>query len=139
MIDAPEFLTDMRKTLPMQGPLRKTSENFVYVKVDNEYILKSLDFLKDAEAPAYFGQGSVGAHITVIDTEEAKKKRLVLPAIGTLVSFEIVELTKEDITTENGTKRVYRIRVRSSELEKIRQNNGFPSKDFHITVAIQYQ
>ena len=140
-IDAPEFLKEVKQALPHQGPLRKTSEGFVYVKVPNEYIRKTLDFLKEAEAPAYFGQGMVGAHITVIDAEESKGKRLILPAMGTMISFEIVSFSSIDISNEHGFKRLYMLLVKAPELEKIRADNGLPPKirgyDFHITVAIE--
>lgn len=142
VIDAPELLTEMQ-TLAHQGPLRKTSEGFVYVKVSNEYILKALELLKEdqLEAPAYFGQGMVGAHITVIEKDEAKGKRLQLPPMGTIIPFEIVNLSSIDMTNEYGAKRLYILTVNAPELEQIRIKNGLPSKvhghEFHITVAVQ--
>ncbi|MBS0604602.1 MAG: hypothetical protein JSS60_06140 [Verrucomicrobia bacterium] len=144
VIDAPEILNFAEQSMPHQGPLKKTSEGFVYVKVPNDYILETLTLLKvdKAEAPAYFGQGKVGAHITVIDADESKGRALKLPPMGTMIPFKIVNFSSVDVTNEHGSKRIYMFTVEAPELEKIRLVNGLPPKvrgfDFHITAAIQY-
>ncbi len=144
IINDPEILQFAKQSMPHQGPLKKTEDGFVYVKVPNEYIVKALNYLKECsvEAPAYFGQGRVGAHITVIETEESKGKRFKLPPLGTMIPFEIVNFSSVDVTNENGSKRIYMFTVNAPELEKIRMNNGLSPKlrgnEFHITVAIEY-
>src|SRR3990172_3968337 len=73
MVDAPEVMAYAEKSLPHQGRLMKTDCGFVYVKVSNDYILEALNELekeRKVEAPAFFGQGEVGAHITVIEANE---------------------------------------------------------------------
>jgi len=145
VIDAPQIMTYAQQSLPHQGPLKKTSEGFVYVKVPNNYILKTLTELekdRKVEAPAYFGQGMVGAHITVFDANETKGKKLKLPKLGTIISFTLVNFVSVDVSNEHGSKRIYMYTVEAPELQQIRIDNGLPPKvrgfDFHITAAIEY-
>jgi hypothetical protein len=144
VIDAPQILTYAQESLPHQGPLRRTSEGFVYVKVPDDYILETLILLdhEKADAPAYFGNGLVGAHITVIDADESKGKRLKLPPMGTVIHFKVVNFAYVDVTNDLGTKRIYFYTVDAPELAQIRIDNGLSPKvrgfDFHITTAIEY-
>jgi len=140
VVDAPEALQYAQEMLPHKGPLRRTNEGFVYVKVPNDYILEVLPLLHvgKVETPAYFGQGMVGAHITVISTEEAKGKTLTLPPMRTQIPFKIVNLSSVDLKNDYGSKRVYMFLVDAPELQQIRAANDLPPKVFHITVAFQY-
>ena len=144
VLNNPAVLTFAKEDMVHEGPLRKTNEGFVYVKVPNSYIFETLKLLDSTtiEHPAYFGKSMVGAHITVIDKTESQGKKLKLPPMGTIIPFEIMQFSSVDITNDYGTKRVYMFTVDAAELEKIRLDNGLPPKarglDFHITVGVEY-
>lgn len=146
LMDAPQIMTHALKSLPHQGRLFKTADGFAYVKVPNDYILDTLKELekdRKVEAPSCFGQGAVGAHITVIDSHEMQGKKMKLPPAGTLFSFKIVHFGFVDVTNEYGSKRIYMFFLDAPELAQIRIDNGLPPKvrdqDFHITAAIEYR
>jgi hypothetical protein len=144
IIDAPHILNYAQECLAHKGSLGKTEIGFVYVKVSDDYIFETIKLLGDEgiEPPPYFGEGKVGAHISVIDAEESKGKRLYLPQLGKPIEFKIVNFASVDVDNENGNRRVYYFTVEAPELARIRKANGLPPKirgfDFHITAAIEY-
>ena len=67
-----QLLNYIRVSLPKHGVLRRDEQGMVYVKIDNNYIHKLIEFIKAEgfKVPPYFGEGLHGAHITVISSEE---------------------------------------------------------------------
>ena len=144
VIDAPQILNYAQGCLSHRGPLERAADGFVYVKVSDDYIFKTLKLLgNDAiEAPPYFGAGKVGAHISVIDAVESQNKSIDLPQLGKTIEFKITNFASVDVENGHGKRRIYFFRVEAPELARIRKTNGLSPKirgfDFHITVAIEY-
>lgn len=142
VIDAPQVLSYAQDCLAHKGPLEKTEDGFVYVKVSDDYIFETVELLGNGEIdpPPYFGEGKVGAHITVIEAIESKEKRLNLP-LGKPIAFKIVNFASVDVKNDEGIRRIYFFTVDAPELERIRKANGLSPKihgyDFHITAAIE--
>ena len=75
-----QILNCIIKTLPTSGVLKKNSEGFIYVDLNDDYIHKMIPFIQNEgfEKPPYFGKPPlVGAHITVIRAEEMKRFHLI--------------------------------------------------------------
>jgi hypothetical protein len=145
IVNAPRIMAYAEKSLPHQGRLMKTDNCFLYLKVSNDYIIEALNELgkqRKVEAPAFFGQGAVGAHITVIEANEIQGRKMKLPPSGTVFSFKITGFVSVDVANEHGSKRIYMYLIDAPELAQIRTDNGLPPKvrghDFHITAAIEY-
>jgi hypothetical protein len=142
ILNEPEIMIYAQNCLPHHGVLEKTEEGFVYVKVSDEYIYEILNRLGDEEAvaPPYFGEGKVGAHITVMEASEGKK--LNIPQLGSTIAFDVVDFAQVEVVNKKGTSRIYMLIVDAPELKKIRTENGLSPKNrghaFHITTAIHY-
>lgn len=138
-INEPEALKYTQTRLESIGTLEITVTGFVYVKVSNDYIDKTLALLNrpDVQAPPYFSEGMVGAHITAITEKESQSRTLFLPQLEKPVVFAVTGLSTVDV--EN--KRIYYLKVEIPQVELIRLFNGLPAKiqdhDFHITVGIE--
>jgi hypothetical protein len=143
IVDAPKILSFAEKCLSHEGPLNRTEEGFVYVKVSDDYIFETLKLLGDnaIKAPPYFGKGKVGAHISVIYADEMKNRIPILPHLGKAIAFKIVNFAKVDMRNKNENKCIYLFTVESPELERIRAINDLPSNrdgnEFHITVGVK--
>src|SRR5262245_11614122 len=59
---------------PLNGELKITNNNLVYLDIDDAYIHLLFPLLPNQQIkkPDYFGEKSIGAHITVIYPEENK-------------------------------------------------------------------
>jgi hypothetical protein len=144
-IEAPHILHYAQTHLPQIGPLEMTPEGFVYVKVPDDYIFALIEKIgkEEIESPPYFGEGKVGAHISVIDASEAKNKQLDLPLIGRNIRFSIKNLAYVEIDDGKGQgRRIYFLTIHSPELERLRLCNGFSRQirgaDLHITIGVEY-
>ncbi|MBS3904290.1 MAG: hypothetical protein KGZ39_03065 [Simkania sp.] len=143
--DAPScsrVLDYINKQLPHCGVL-KESNGFVYLDVTDDYIHKLISIIQENgfEEPPYFGSSElVGAHITVVYQNEAKKY-----GVG-----EIQEQGETICFTPKGCKvvhpphwqevdEIYLVVIEAPELDRIRKKYGLPRReyDFHITIGVK--
>jgi hypothetical protein len=128
--------------LPKRGTLRKDERGMVYVKVDNNYIHKLIDFIKQEgfDTPPYFGEGLHGAHITVMTPEELLYYAVSdLKECGQVVRFEPKECKIVHPETWKPGELAYLITIEAPLLHKLRKKYGMPERqyDFHITVGVR--
>ncbi len=128
--------------LPKSGTLRKDGRGMVYVKVDNNYILKLIEFIKQEgfEVPPYFGEGLHGAHITVMTPEELLYYAVKdIQECGHSVRFEPKECKVVHPDTWAPGELAYLITVEAPLLQDLRKKYGMPENKyaFHITVGVR--
>lgn len=128
--------------LPKYGILRRDERGLIYVKIDNNYIHKLIDFIKDEgfEVPPYFGEGLHGAHITVISPEEVIYYALgEVAECGQVIRFQPKSCRVVHPPTWASGEKAFLITVEAPELEKLREKYQLPKNkyDFHITVGIK--
>lgn len=72
-LDLPAILS-AAQSIATIGYLKQSSQQLVYLDIDNVYIYKLFSLLpdKDALIPDYFRDEAIGAHISVIYPEEGK-------------------------------------------------------------------
>ena len=138
-LDRPE-LERVAATLKTKGRLAESFGGLAYLDIDDAYIHELFPLLQEPQAqkPDYFGEGSIGAHITVTYPEEGVIIRK--EDLGKEYSFTVSGVT----TAELGLKKYYVLQVQSPELQALRQRYGLPDKlqfakkkvDFHITIAL---
>ncbi len=114
----------------------------MYIKIPEEYLFDLIPLLSEKNVciPPYFGEGLVGAHITVATAEEMKSmKEFAIPCLGKSISFSLVRLEKLEAETLVGSV-VYFLIVDSPQISKIRKSLGLSPKingyDFHVTIAV---
>lgn len=138
----PKILGYAKKHLPEDGIL-KSSQEFVYVDIDDAYIHHLISFLKEDgfEEPEYFGTPDlVGAHITVIYPHEIKEYGMKhIAECGKRISFSPKECKMAHPPKLESIENVYFIVVDAPELDRIRKKYGLPHRehDFHITIGIK--
>ena len=131
------------KDLPRVGILSQSNEGMIYLDLDDEWIFKALEVLKDYDyiRPPFFEfpQTPVGAHIKIVTKREAEDYELThldLPQLGKEFGFKIKKaFVSRPKVGKHGIDTRYVIRVEiNSELVKIRKaltgkitapNNGF--------------
>lgn len=132
-------IIDAAKHLPSTGKTLVTENNLFCLDIRDAYIHELLPMLGDEKInkPDYFGIKSVGAHITIIYPEEAKK----------IHNYELRQehrfLIKDIVAAEIGLKTYYVLLVESPSLLKLRKKYGLPellsfkgySIGFHITIG----
>lgn len=137
-LDFPQALHYAQSELVHVGPLEAAPNGLVYIKVPDSYIHETLRLLNrpDIAPPDYFGEGKIGAHITVITPQESSTRQLFLPQLHQPVVFTVLELACVEV---NG-KQIYYFKVDAPQIELIRLSNGLPPKiqnhDFHITIGV---
>lgn len=119
------------------GVLKEEKKGFVYLKVDDNYINKLIQFVIDPRyiKPPYFRRpDSPGAHISVIYRDE-RRRTGPIKEIGRTYSFQLTKLAKVPLKT--GKYLV--LQVYAPELEQLRKKYGLSpllkGHDFHITIA----
>lgn len=136
------ILSYIEQNLPHHGTLRNSS-GFVYVDLDDDYIHKLIPFIQQDgfQEPPYFGNADlVGAHISVMDSEETVKYGIQeIQEYGEEISFfpqacQVVHPLKWKKMDE-----VYFIVVEAPQLDEIREKYGLPKREyaFHITVGVK--
>lgn len=125
--------------LPTSGRLMRSSNNLVYLDIDDAYVHEIFALMTnpDAKKPNYFGCGSAGAHITVVYPEE-----------NTMINNAHLHqehsfVVKEAVVTTIGKKDYYVLMVDAPSLVSLRLLHGLPKDlDFkgysiglHITFA----
>jgi hypothetical protein len=138
-LERPE-LERVASTLKASGRLAESFGGLAYLDIDDAYIHQLFPLLKEPQAqkPDYFGDGSIGAHITVTYPEEGVLIRK--EDLGQEYSFKVVGIS----TAELGLKKYYVLQVESPELLALRRRYGLPDKlqfakqwvDFHITIGV---
>ncbi|MBX9922797.1 MAG: hypothetical protein K2Y01_01675 [Rhabdochlamydiaceae bacterium] len=145
VLEYPDVLHYAQEKLPCEGTLQMTQDGFLYVEVSKDYVFQLIPLLlKDKEVvcpPPYFGEGKVGAHITVAMGSEIGNRKDPIPYLGQKIAFSILRLEKVDLQESVlEAKTVYLLSVESSQIAEIRKKLGLSSKirghDFHITIAV---
>jgi len=126
--------------LPSTGYLFTSSENLIYLDVDNEYIHQLFPLLKNKQVkkPNYFGGDLIGAHISTIYPEE--NIRIHKEDLGQKHEFKV----KGIFTAKLHFKKYYVLIIESSTLLELRRKYGLSDMpffngyfvDFHITIAV---
>lgn len=139
-LNAPAIISSASH-LKRKGQLGRSKNNLVYLDIDDAYIHKLFPLLQDQKikTPDYFGEGSAGAHVTVIYPEEGK------------------EINKEDLNQEHhfliqdlvaakiDKKTYYVLLIESPSLLIVRKKYALPdllcfkgySIGFHITIGVK--
>lgn len=127
--------------LKRKGQLARSKNNLVYLDVNDAYIHKLFPLLQNNQIkiPDYFGEGSVGAHVTVIYPEE--NKEINEKDLNQEHHFLIQDLVAATIEK----KTYYVLLVESPSLLKLRKQYGLPdhlcfkgySIGFHITIGVK--
>ena len=128
------------KEVEFKGILKKTKDNFVYLNINNNIInglFSNIDE-KNIKKP----DSNVGAHISVISSDEYKNNNLEnIKEIGQEFNFKIKDVKSTNPDGWNEVKEVYFIEVESKELENLRQkyklSKLLEKHQFHITIAIK--
>ncbi len=114
--------------LKQKGQLAMSKNNLLYLDIDDTYIHKLFPLLHDYQVkmPDYFGEKSVGAHITAIYPEEGRdinKEDLSIEH-----NFSIKNL----VFTEIGPKTYYILLVDSPSLLQLRRKYSLPDCKYAI-------
>lgn len=114
-----------RQFLSTVGQLETMQDGFTYVKVSEEYITKTAEFLQEpiAAPNPYHGVRKVGAHITAITDKECPRKHF-LPQRGQPVVFKVIGFSSK----EKEGVRYFAYTVDVPQVELIRLANGLPAK-----------
>jgi len=133
------------KNIQFSGELKKTKDNFVYLKVPDEIIDGLFNSLSEegAEKPPYNTKeyNNTGAHISVFYSDEIEKNNLNIKEIGKQFKFEFGIPYSVAPEGWDEMKRVWVVEIKSPELEALRNKyglsdtiNGLP---FHVTFALK--
>jgi hypothetical protein len=133
-------LIDAAQRLSLKGSTQTTENNLFCLSIDDAYIHQLFPLLEDGRVkkPDYFGEKSVGAHITIIYPEENKK----VDAYD--LQQELSFFVKDIVTAEIGQKTYYVLLIESPSLLKLRKKYSLPkllsfkgySIGFHITIGV---
>ena len=125
--------------LPLQGKLSISTNNLVYLDIENDYIhhLYPLLGLPQVVLPNYFNQDGIGAHISVIYPEELHS--VSIQELGNTYQFSVKEL----VSAQFEHKTYYVLLVKSAALLQLRQCYHFTDYlnfkgykiDLHITIG----
>ena len=130
------------KVVDLTGTLKKTSDGFYYLKIDDQLVFGVMKLLDDPKAsrPPYFKKnaGNVGAHVSVILSDETPNS--VVREVGNDFRFTWGEIKSVKPDGWEEMQKVYFIEVKSKHLEDLRQKYGLTRKinsnEFHITIAV---
>jgi hypothetical protein len=122
------------------GKIEASINQLTYLKINDEYIheLFPLLHVTEIKKPNYFGDGLVGAHISLIYPEE---NQIINPHdLGQKHHFKI----KDIIIAELGVKKYYALLIESPSLLQFRRKYNLDdnlcfkgySIGFHITIGI---
>lgn len=134
-------LIDAAQRLSSTGSTLTTKNNLFCLNIDDNYIHQLFPLLEDPQVkkPNYFGEKSVGAHITIIYPEESKN----------IDAYDLQQehgfFVKNIVTAEIGQKIYYVLLVDSPSLLQLRRKYNLPdllsfkgySIGFHITIGVK--
>ena len=72
----PDLFNYVKEYMPKTGTLKTTNKGFVYVDIDNNYLIEILKQLKDSNYKINRGFNNIGANIAVISPQEVKGQRI---------------------------------------------------------------
>lgn len=134
-------LIDSARCLSQKGNTLTTESNLFCLNIDDAYIHQLFPLLEDRKIkkPDYFGEKSLGAHITIIYPEE--NKNINKNDLQQEHSFSVSDI----VTAEIGQKTYYVLLVESPSLSRLRKKNNLPdllsfkgySIGFHITIGVK--
>lgn len=134
-------LIDTARLLSLKGNTQLTENNLFCLNIDDAYVHQLFPLLKDERVikPNYFGEKSVGAHITIIYPEENKNIN------AHDLQQEHRFLIKDIVTAEIGQKIYFVLLVESPTLLRLRKKYHLPdllsfkgySIGFHITIGVK--
>jgi hypothetical protein len=135
----------LRSLCKGKGTLHQNAKGFVYLDIDNRFILSLIPYLKAfglVRAPYFNLLGPPeGAHVPVISSREASFHYLDEIKVDKEISFEIDGLYSAEPTFWEGVERVWFFQVNSPELEALRRKHFLLSRPaghpFHIAVAVK--
>lgn len=139
-------IASRKKQVSLVGILKKTKDNYIYLDISNNILngLYSMLPEESAKKPPYNNKGfnNVGAHISVIKSDEYKDKDIEkIEEIGEEFRFQTGEIYSVDPKAWEGVSEVWFMDVNSPELEKLRQKYNLPKlmdkHNFHISFAIK--
>lgn len=128
--------------IPKNGMLQRTNNNYVYLKIDDRFILELFPLLQHENIylPPYFSVPyNIGSHISVIYKEEYQPTVNFQNVDNILFNFDVDGLYKAIVDQ----KKFLILKVISPSLESFRLINNLSKKpiyhgyqvDFHITIA----
>ena len=142
-LDVPDIM-EAAKHFENSGKLAATNDELAYLNINDDYVHRLYPLLHqhfpEAEKPDYFGEGLIGAHVTVIYPEE--KTSLIKKEIGREHEFKIIDLFSAIL---NG-KTYYALRVNAPTLIQLRREHHLPEKlcfkghwvQMHVTIGTSY-
>ena len=148
----PKAVLDKVKELPRVGTLTKNSSGMIYLDLDNDWVFKALDVLRDFGyiRPPFFvyPPTPVGAHVKVITKREAENYHLIeenreIPHLGEEFEFKVVKaFVSYPRTNKFGLDTRFKIKVEvTPKLLKIRRDltgkTTPPRNGFFIVVGVR--
>lgn len=136
-----DLLITQAAKLPTTGTLAASDTGLVYLDISDDYIHQLFPLLENKNnlilKPDYFNKYLIGAHITVIYTEE--NKLISSDHLGEKHNFQIKDLIQMHINS----KIYYALSVESPSLLELRRKHGLPDKlnfkghkvGLHITIG----
>lgn len=129
----------------LSGMLKQDERGFLYIDLPDDFIyeLYPLIHADGIDLSPYFGDGLVGAHISVILAKEAKENQLIgeISELGRDIEFSITGCYSVQPDGWKGIERVWFLTIDCPELESLRQKYGLSPKisghDYHITLAVK--
>jgi hypothetical protein len=128
----------------LEGFLRKTSDGYLFLKVDDKLIHKLYPLLKHhgATKPPYFHHiDRVGAHIPVMTREETENLPSKVSEMGTTYPFTITGCHEMVPQEWDGIKKAWVLTIDSPELQELREkyhlSPSLGANPFTLTIAIK--
>ncbi|AMQ27062.1 TPA: hypothetical protein ACK8Z3_002482 [Legionella pneumophila] len=128
--------------LKSTGKVAISQNQLTYLKIHDEWIHELFPLLQNEQIrkPDYFGNESIGAHISIIYPEE--NTTINPKELDQEHRFKIKNIIKANLEL----KKYYAIIVEASSLVRLRKAYGLPenlyfkgySIHFHITVGVEY-
>ncbi len=129
------------KRLSSKGTSQTTENNLFCLKIDDAYINQLFPLIDNehVKKPDYFGEKSVGAHITIIYPEE--NRNVNVHDLHQEHSFFVTDI----VTAEIGQKTYYVLLIESPSLLELRKKYSLPDLlsfkgyliGFHITIGVK--
>ena len=120
--------------------LKLEQDGFLYLDLDDRYIHDLIKWIEERgfEKPPYFGNGLVGAHITIVMPDEWEgtppEDIAEVEVFFNLKECKIVHALKKSEISE-----YFLIIVEAPSLHGVRENYNLPPPpfDFHITIGVK--
>lgn len=134
-IHNPDLFQYVREYMPRTGTLKTTNKGFVYLDIDDNYVMEILKQLKDSRYTVNRGFSNIGAHISVMVEEESQGKRI--KEFGKKINFNPLGFYSVVMDDEE----YFMLAIDAPELAKIRAKYGLHPKlhghTFHITLGVR--